>query len=87
MPPFILPDEHGELVTLEELCAGAVAVSFHRGHWSPDRRINTRALAEVQGAIAEREAGSSPSSPTSHQFAAAFKAEAKALFPDPDRRG
>src|SRR5262245_14057988 len=43
MPPFILPDETGRLVGLEDLLsAGPVAVTFHRGHWCPYCRINTR---------------------------------------------
>jgi hypothetical protein len=36
MPSFILPDETGRLVSLENLlAAGPVAVTFHRGHWCP----------------------------------------------------
>ena len=49
MPVFVLPDEHGELLSLEQLLEkGPVAIVFHRGHWCPYCRINTRALAEVQ---------------------------------------
>src|SRR5262252_5043307 len=41
MPPFILPDENGRMVSLEELVAsGPLAVTFHRGHWCPYCRIN-----------------------------------------------
>ncbi len=36
MPPFVLPDEKGHLVTLDHLLSkGPVAVTFHRGHWCP----------------------------------------------------
>ena len=36
MPPFVLPDETGQLVTLDKLLeSGPVAVTFHRGHWCP----------------------------------------------------
>jgi hypothetical protein len=53
MPPFILPNENGHMVSLEKLLEkGPVAVTFHRGHWCPYCRINTRALAEAQGQIA-----------------------------------
>jgi peroxiredoxin len=49
MPPFMLPDDRGHLVTLEQLLAkGPVAFSFHRGHRCPYCRINTNALAQAQ---------------------------------------
>src|SRR5262245_34473949 len=36
MPPFLLPDEDGHLVSLEELIqSGPLAITFHRGHWCP----------------------------------------------------
>ncbi len=51
MPDFVLPDEKGHLVSLDQLLKkGPVAVTFHRGHWCPYCRINTRALAEAQDA-------------------------------------
>jgi peroxiredoxin len=49
MPPFILPDDKGELINLEtELKKGPVAVIFNRGHWCPYCRLNTSALASAQ---------------------------------------
>jgi peroxiredoxin len=49
MPPFVLPDDHGRLTTLDELLEkGPVALSFHRGHWCPYCRLNTNALAQAQ---------------------------------------
>lgn len=52
MPPFVLPDETGRLVTLSGLLAtGPVAIAFHRGHWCPYCRLNAVALAEVQDQI------------------------------------
>src|SRR5262245_66018072 len=36
MPPFVLPDDRGHLVSLDQLLArGPVAVTFHRWHWCP----------------------------------------------------
>src|SRR5262249_5010458 len=47
MPPFAMPDEQGHLVRLDALLAeGPLAMTFHRGHWCPYCRINTRAFAE-----------------------------------------
>src|SRR5687767_7835259 len=53
MPPFMLPDEAGRIVSLETLLRrGPVAVTFHRGHWCPYCRININALVRAQGEIA-----------------------------------
>jgi peroxiredoxin len=82
MPPFVLPDERGELVSLEALCeVGPVAVTFHRGHWCPYCRISTRALAEVQAKVAADGGQIVAIMPDRHQFAAAFKGEAEASYP------
>ena len=48
MPPFVLPDETGRMVSLEELLNRVpVAVTFHRGHWCPYCRINIDALVQA----------------------------------------
>ncbi len=49
MPNFVLPDDQGHLVSLDNLREkGPVALSFHRGHWCPYCRLNTSALAAAQ---------------------------------------
>jgi peroxiredoxin len=46
MPPFMLPDQAGNLVRLDELRqTGPVVVSFNRGHWCPYCRLELRSLA------------------------------------------
>lgn len=53
MPPFLLPDRSGLLVSLEELtCQGSVILSFNRGHWCPFCRIALRTIAEYHEEIA-----------------------------------
>jgi peroxiredoxin len=82
MPDFALPDERGRLVRLESLLgAGPVAIAFHRGHWCPYCRMNTRALAEAQGLIAREGAQVVAVMPDRQRYTAAFKGEAKARFP------
>jgi peroxiredoxin len=82
MPPFHLPDEAGRIVSLEELLTnGPVAVTFHRGHWCPYCRLNTRALAQAQKEI-EREGSQIVAiMPDRQQFAEEFKTESQARFP------
>ena len=88
MPPFVLPDETGQLVSLEEMLEeGPVAVTFHRGHWCPYCRINTRALAEAQDQVAAEGGQIAAIMPDREQFTAEIKAESEAPFPilsDPD---
>ena len=82
MPSFILPNERGELVSLEGLRkVGPVGITFHRGHWCPYCRISTKALAEAQARIAAEGAQIVAIMPERNQFAAALKGEAKARFP------
>jgi peroxiredoxin len=82
MPPFVLPDEKGRLISLDKLLEdGPVAVTFHRGHWCPYCRINTHALAEAQVQIAAEGGQVAAIMPDREHFAAEFKAESAAPFP------
>jgi peroxiredoxin len=82
MPSFTLPDDTGSLVSLESLLAtGPVAVTFHRGHWCPYCRINTRALSEAQDRIKAEGAQLVAIMPERQQFAASFKSDAGLHYP------
>jgi peroxiredoxin len=82
MPPFILPDEGGRLVSLCGLLRnGAVAMTFHRGHWCPYCRISMNALAQAQREIAPDGGQIVAIMPERQRFAAALKTETKATFP------
>src|SRR5262249_34510577 len=82
MPPFILPDEGGHLVSLDGLLrAGPVAITFHRGHWCPYCRISMNALAQAQRDIAPERGQIIAIMPERQQFAEEAKAEAAANFP------
>jgi peroxiredoxin len=82
MPPFMLPDDSGNLVSLEALLeAGPAVVAFNRGHWCPYCRINTAALAEVQRE-AEAQGGSIVAiMPDRQRYTRSLKSEAEAAFP------
>ena len=82
MPPFVLPDEDGHVVSLTELLTkGPVAVTFHRGHWCPYCRINVNALVKAQHEIAAEGGQIVAIMPERREFAAEFKSEARAPFP------
>jgi len=82
MPPFLLPDESGRLVSLPSLLArGPVAVMFYRGHWCPYCRLNVRAVIQAQDRIKALGAQTVAIMPETQQFAEQFKADANAPFP------
>lgn len=52
MPGFIMPDQDGRLVSLEEITdEGPAVLAYHRGHWCPYCRMNMVGLAEIEGQI------------------------------------
>ena len=82
MPPFILPDETGKMVGLDELTAdGPVAVTFHRGHWCPYCRININALALAHRRVSADGGQIVAIMPDRQQFAAELKAKGGLPFP------
>jgi len=49
LPRFVLPDQKGRLVSLEDILQGGPAiVTFLRGHWCPYCRVTASALGELQ---------------------------------------
>jgi len=81
MPPFILPDENGRMVSLEELVAsGPLAVTFHRGHWCPYCRININALAQAHRQVSADGGQIIAIMPDRQQFAAELKVRGELPF-------
>jgi len=82
MPPFLLPDHSGHLVSLDDLvAAGPVAVTFARGHWCPYCRIAVAALAEIAGDAKALGAEIVVIVPDRQRFAAQLRTETAAPFP------
>jgi len=82
MPPFMLPDDSGKLVSLTGLIAkGPVAVMFFRGHWCPYCRLNVRAVTQAMDRIKAMNAQVVAIMPELQQYAGKFKAESGAPFP------
>ena len=82
MPPFILPDETGRMVSLDELTAdGPVAVTFHRGHWCPYCRININALAHAHRQVSADGGQIVAIMPDRQQFSSELKTKGGLPFP------
>jgi peroxiredoxin len=82
MPDFVLPDECGRLVRLQELIEkGPVVLSFHRGHWCPYCRLNADALAKIAPEVESLGAQIVAISPEKGKYGAELKSYAKAPFP------
>jgi peroxiredoxin len=81
MPPFVLPDEQGRLVALEDLVRdGPAAITFHRGHWCPWCRISLEALSHAQNDIARIGAQVAAIVPETQKFAMEFKQRVHSPF-------
>jgi len=82
MPPFILPDEAGRLVSLPFLLEqGPLAVMFFRGHWCPYSRLNVRAVIEAMDRIKAAGGHVVAIMPETQAFAGKFKSDSGAPFP------
>jgi peroxiredoxin len=82
MPPFILPDEAGRLVSLPSLLAqGPLAVMFFRGHWCPYCRLNVRAVIEAKDRITAAGGHVVAIMPETQAYAGKFKSDSGAPFP------
>jgi peroxiredoxin len=82
MPPFVLPDETGRLVSLKDLLAqGPVVVTFHRGHWCPYCRISISTLVKAQPRIKASGACMVAIVPDREQFAAEMQQDCNVNFP------
>jgi len=82
MPGFVLPDENGDRVSLDDLLdVGPVAITFHRGHWCPYCRININALAQAQKELAKGEGRIIGIMPDLQKFVAELKKQSNVPFP------
>jgi peroxiredoxin len=82
MPTFLLPNEQGRLVRLDDLLGeGPVAIAFNRGQWCPYCRINIDALSRAEEEIAAEHRHVAAIVPDRQKFAVWLKSDARAPFP------
>jgi peroxiredoxin len=82
LPPFLLPDETGHLVALEDLLAkGPLVVAFRRGHWCPYCQLSTEALTRIQGEVEQLGGSIVVISPETSAHARLLKWRTQARFP------
>ena len=82
MPGFVLPDENGDRVSLDDLLdEGPVAITFHRGHWCHYCRININALAQAQKELAKGEGQIIGIIPDLQKFVVELKQQSSVPFP------
>jgi peroxiredoxin len=82
MPPFMMPDDFGNLVKLDDLRqTGPVVVSFNRGHWCPYCRLELRSLAAHHDRIRALGASVVSIMPDGAQFTADYAAANDLPFP------
>ncbi|WP_029582715.1 peroxiredoxin-like family protein [Bradyrhizobium sp. URHD0069] len=82
MPPFILPDETGRLISLDSfLQKGPIAVMFYRGHWCPYCRLNVSAVIQAYDQIRASGGQVVAIMPEIQEFTEKFKSDSGAPFP------
>jgi peroxiredoxin len=82
MPPFVLPDETGRLVTLPSLISkGPVIAMFYRGHWCPYCRLNVNAVIRARDEITALGGQIVAIMPETQKYAERFKSDSGAPFP------
>lgn len=82
MPPFVLPDDRGRLMSLGQLIArGPAAICFVRGHWCPYCRLNAAGLREIEQKIAALGGSLAVIAPETREFSLSLKGESGAGFP------
>ena len=80
LPAFLLPDQDGQLISLESLLgSGPLVVAFVRGHWCPYCQLNVTALAEVEHDA--RPGRIVAISPETEHYSKLLRQEAGAHFP------
>ncbi|MEZ5892603.1 MAG: peroxiredoxin-like family protein [Parvularculaceae bacterium] len=82
MPDFLLPDQNGKLIGLEQLRkSGPVVVAFLRGHWCPYCTTTAKALGEIASLARAKGASIVAISPESRKYSNRLTVDTAGAFP------
>src|SRR5689334_3900378 len=82
LPPFLLPDENGHLVSLEDFRrAKAVVISINRGHWCTYCRVEFESLQNISSEIHRRGASIVAINPDRQVYNRALREQYKLAYP------
>ena len=82
LPPFLLPDERGHLVSLDDLLGkGPLVVMLRRGHWCPYCRLATKAIVGIMAEARKLGASFVAITPDRRPYTSIFQKETGADFP------
>jgi peroxiredoxin len=82
LPGFVLPDQHGRLVSLAALVdEGPTVIAFLRGHWCPYCKTTAAALGEIADAAATKGAKIVAISPESRKYSQQLGVDSNNRFP------
>jgi peroxiredoxin len=82
LPPFMLPDDEGRLVSLGNFgAAKAVVISINRGHWCTYCRVEFESLRAIHPEIERRGGAVLAITPDRQRYLRTVKAELELPFP------
>lgn len=82
LPPFVLPDEAGQLVRLDDFNASkAIVISINRGHWCTYCRVEFESLRDITAEIRRRGGAVLGITPDRQRYLHALKEELHLPFP------
>jgi peroxiredoxin len=82
LPPFLLPDENGRLVSLNDFSdASSVVISLNRGHWCTYCRVEFESLQSIYDQIRQRGGAVIAITPDREVYARRLKADCGLSYP------
>jgi peroxiredoxin len=82
LPPFLLPDENGQLVSLQNFGdVKSIVISLNRGHWCTYCRVEFESLESIHDEISRRGGAILAITPDRQPYARALKEQCHLSYP------